>query len=52
MTNKYEYKDCEVRKIYYGAKRHEYIEVIFDDKHKTYDIYDGNTDYDYYEQEW
>lgn len=52
MTNNYEIKDYEVQRIHYGAKRHEYIEVVFDDEHMTYDIYNRNDDYDYYEQEW
>ena len=52
MTNNYVINDYEVTRIRYGVKRNEYIEVIFDDEHMTYDIYDRDTDYDYYEQEW
>lgn len=52
MTNKYELKDYEVERIHYGAKRNECIEVIFDDEHMIYDVYDRGIDYDYYEQEW
>lgn len=52
MTNNYEINNYEVIKIHYGAKRNEYIEVIFDDYHNDYEIDYNDTDYNYYEQEW
>lgn len=51
MTNNYKIKEYEVQRIHYGVKRHEYIEVVFDDEHVTYDIHNRHNDYDDYEQE-